>query len=446
MSGKGSTAAENCSPKTTTNVTSEDFNDEYNCDEDDDASFKSALDMPLHESFIKYSSSYVIPPQSFVNFCDNTSMSDSLVSEQFEDALDFLTLNEEQVDEENKLISTTTEYGNNNKPVVHYHSPKAEEHMETIEKTLVRTTPNSDKPVTNREDQSDLVSSIMSKKSEWVSIKQKRERATIQAMSFNQDKTCISIATDAGYIIRTIPQQNGNNTDSVVRIHQVSIPKGGTTHIQILHCTSLLAIVKKCAPRVLILVHAKTARIVKELPFTSAVRRIEMNKMSLVVLTADGVLHIFMFYNVDFNVKNRNAGIEFVERIPILHSSESARMITARAASTSGAFFDLCSHISEAENNTNIEDLRKRNRHSESFLVTKSAEGVGMVSLYSSTFSRSQNEEKSAFKLIKSFSAHSHSIMRIVMGGANDQTQHQKVLATASVKVCIFLSIELVLF
>merc|ERR1740136_446700 len=113
--------------------------------------------------------------------------------------------------------------------------------------------------------------------------------------------------------------------------------------------------------------------------------------MNLVTLTADGALHIFMFNILDVNVTPQNEGITFVQTIPILHSTESARMFTAQSASTSGAFFDLCSHVFQVDPKLHTGTI---SNGLESCLVTKSAEG----------------------------------------GGAN-QSQQQKIIATASTQV-----------
>jgi len=422
-----------------------------NDEDDDNASFKSALDVSLHESFLKYSSSYILPPQPFVDFCretleqqradneEDTSdhrlelLSSSLISEKFEDALSY--------DEDND----STDLSNSFEQLDHEKGAAAIPDIPE-KNDAVTTKDNEDlnkqgdggenpsacipKPAINI-DRDGAAQSDGSTKSEWISIDQEtiQVRATVQSLTFNQDKTCIAVATNEGYIIRTLPSMNGNEADeSTVRVHQVPIPKGGITHIQILHSTSLLAIVRKSAPRILALVHAKTARVVKELPFTSAVRRVEMNKMSLVTLTADGALHIFMFIILDVSASRQNEGISFIETIPILDSTESARIFTAQAASTSGAFFELSSHVFPVES---IAHADRHNDTGESFLVTKSAEGVGIVSVYKA-FRNLQQNGKPTLKLIKSFQAHGHGIARIAIGGAANHSQEKKIIATAS--------------
>jgi len=426
----------------------EDRNNNQNLDYDDDddnASFKSALDVSLHESFLRYSSSYILPPRPFVDFCNEDISSDSLISEQFEDAIshdddkisDDLSESFEQLGHE-KDRTTLIAGCSDNEPIT---TDKNNESKGTEEdgndEISGGNPPVCNPPISSIEparnaDEAGAVASDSSTKSEWINIDKeiRPTRATVQSLTFNQDRTCIAIATDEGYIIRTLPPLDGNEKDkAVVRVHQVPIPKGGTTHIQILHSTSLLAIVRKSTPRILALVHAKTARVVKELPFTSAVRRVEMNKMNLVILTADGALHIFMYNILDASVSRQNEGIMFLETIPILHSSESARMFTTQIASTTGAFFDLCSHVFQVD--TNGAQADEPAEVIESCLVTKSAEGVGIVSVYSAC-RNSQPNGKPKLNLVKNFHAHDHGIARIAIGGAANQSLKQKFIATAS--------------
>lgn len=428
----------------------EDCNNNQNLDYDDDddnASFKSALEDSLHESFLRYSSSYILPPRPFVDFCNENVSSASLISEQFEDAIsydedeNFTTLSEsfEQLDNENERPTLIAGCGDN-EPIITDNNNESKENGERGKdeisggNPLVCNPPMSTIEPTRNVDKVGEVPLNSSTKSEWINIDKEIRpvRATVQSLTFNQDRTCIAIATDEGYIIRTIPPLDGSETDkAVVRVHQVPIPKGGTTHIQILHSTSLLAIVRKSTPRVLALVHAKTARVVKELPFTSAVRRVEMNKMNLVILTADGALHIFMYNILDANATRQNEGIMFLETIPILHSSESARIFTAQNASTTGAFFDLCSHVFQVDTGAHTDGITEV---IESCLVTKSAEGVGIVSVYSAC-RNSEPNGKSTLKLVKNFHAHEHGIARIAIGGAANQSLQQKFIATASTQV-----------
>jgi len=134
-------------------------------------------------------------------------------------------------------------------------------------------------------------------------------------------------------------------------------------------------------------------------------------------------------YNIlDANATRQNEGIMFLETIPILHSSESARIFTAQNASTTGAFFDLCSHVFQVDTGAHADGIAEA---IESCLVTKSAEGVGIVSVYSACRNPEPNG-KSTLKLVKNFHAHDHGIARIAIGGAANQSLQQKFIATAS--------------
>ena len=327
--------------------------------------------------------------------------------------------------------------------------------------------------------------------------------STIQSFTFNQDKNCIAIATSNGYRIRTLPisslceqhqkQHNQtehtndtsihNQTNRVVKVHQVTYPLPGTTkrgskamgisHIQILYSTSVIAVVKNATPRLLSILHAKTAQCIIEIPFTNAIRRIEMNVLSLVVLTADGILHLFALKGGSSGSGNQDKVIEFIKAIPILHQSESTRMITANSAVMTGAFFDLSSHLfpyisnEESEGNNNqidsYNDDAYQNEKS-AWLVTKSNQGVGFISVYKTStktvyLTRESKETQATrsslletknlesentkivkktslcLELVKTFQAHTHGIVHVAIGGASDDNVKDKVFATTSLKV-----------
>ncbi len=358
-------------------------------------------------------------------------------------------------------------------------------------------------------------------------------RPKINSFTFNQDKDCIAIATSTGYRIRTLPlsmflpQRSQPQSDrqkqqlNHVKIHQVVYPppfsnnnnsnnsnksltsntnsnnhsNSGIAHIQIIHSTSVLFIVKKQTPRLLSIVHAKTAQLILDIPFTNAIRRIEANIASLIVLTADGLLHVFSLKGgkgsstgTDNEMQNtqQKKGIQFIKTIHILHSSESTRMVTAENAKTQGAFFDLSSHLfvgtstaaatsnngGSLQSKAKIPDGDSASSGGDSWLVAKSSEGVGYVSVYktstkvfyvtkeqkgrivgggrgndisiNSTVSATtttrrkpliQKKKKDCLELVETFQAHTHSIQRIAIGGASNVNLKQKVFATVSMKV-----------
>lgn len=321
---------------------------------------------------------------------------------------------------------------------------------------------------------------------------------TINSYSFNQDKNCIAIATSNGYRIRTLPASMRNCTDATygkdtslkrhqIKVHQMTYPpilpssksdrqkyhqqtqpqntKSGLSHIQILHSTSVIAVVKKSTPRVISILHAKTAQCILEIPFTNAIRRIELNIHTMAVLTADGILHIFHLKgNGGGSGEKKEKGVEFLQTISILHSSESTRMMTADSAKTSGAFFDLSSHLftSSSVKASRSSSIHKNGENASStspssWLVTKSDKGIGYISVYmscsktifmtkhhenvsnisSSKTPTIQKKTKVHMQLVETFQAHAHGIARIAIGGASNAKLEEKVFATVSVKVCV---------
>jgi hypothetical protein len=173
-----------------------------------------------------------------------------------------------------------------------------------------------------------------------------------------------------------------------------------------LHRTSLIAIVQTKTPRKLSLLHSKQGKVIKELPFTSAIRRMEMNKECLVVLTTDAMLHVFVY---------RNGSIDFVKTINILHENESTRMITAEGSATSCAFFDLSTHVVRGH----------------SYLVTKSCQSIGLVSVYSISC---KEDEPPQMNEILSFQAHNHSLSRIAIGLSDKIPIEGALIATCSLQ------------
>jgi len=340
---------------------------------DDDESFKSAIGSPLAESFTVYSHSVAAnhPPVSLQ--IDVSSDNDS----EFEDALseyyiecDDDSLESGHADEPGDRIDEDLD-GNNRPP------PGSEEDT-TL--TLPATTTNESINYAHPETKAKSIVPISSDSD---------RRPVIRSLTFNQDRDCIAIATSTGFQISTIDDHNGKRN-----VHKLDI-RGGTNCIQILHRTSLLAIVKSRTPRIVTLIHARNGRVVKELSFTSAVRRVEMNKLCMVVLTASGELHVFTYKRT----MESDAHLEFLIKIDILHDSESARTMTAEGALVQGAYFDLTSHLTDGC----------------AWLVAKSKDGVGVVSVYK--IACEGNTALSTIELVESFTAHNNGISRIAIGG-----------------------------
>eukprot|EP00551_Chaetoceros_affinis_P007518 CAMPEP_0203684910 /NCGR_PEP_ID=MMETSP0090-20130426/48275_1 /ASSEMBLY_ACC=CAM_ASM_001088 /TAXON_ID=426623 /ORGANISM="Chaetoceros affinis, Strain CCMP159" /LENGTH=983 /DNA_ID=CAMNT_0050554091 /DNA_START=64 /DNA_END=3018 /DNA_ORIENTATION=- len=296
----------------------------------------------------------------------------------------------------------------------------------------------------------------------------------------------VSKSSPSKLLINNSMNSNNNNNNDSSSSNRSS--NTGVSHIQIMHSTSVLFIVKKQTPRLLSIVHAKTAQLILDIPFTNAIRRIEANIASLVVLTADGLLHVFSLKvgsgssdnaggggkHSELQMKQQKKGIQFLKTIEILHSTESTRMMTAENAKTQGAFFDLSSHLftTTAEDTSSAKTKAKMGNDGRgsssgsdgaSWLVTKSNEGVGYVSVFKSSTKviyvtkeqkgpkggvdvaaggstntkrkpMIQKKKKDCMELIHTFQAHDHGIARIAIGGASDVHLKQKVFATVSLK------------
>lgn len=136
----------------------------------------------------------------------------------------------------------------------------------------------------------------------------------IHSCNFNQDNTCLSLATTHGYRIFSIAA-NAQHNDAIGLIHSSVIQadtydvdgkgKGGVQIAKMLYCTSLLAIVYANNPRLLSIEDASAGNATTatkspngntvrcERAFGSRIIRVELNRRRLVVLTSDGLLHVF---------------------------------------------------------------------------------------------------------------------------------------------------------
>jgi len=350
--------------------------DDFEYEGSDDDSFKSAIESPLAGPFTLYSHSVVTNPMSLQI---EVSSEHSGFEDEFEDALS------------------------------EYYSDHDDNSVEIIHSDEIREHINIPRPRSEQKDASISISASQSAAGKNESAthspsKAMPKRPVVRSLVFNQDRDCIAIATSAGFQIQTIDNVNGKSN-----VHTLDI-RGGTNCIQILHRTSLLAIVKSKTPRILSLIHARNGSVVKELSFTSAVRRVEMNKLCVVVLTASGELHVFAYSRK----KNGSADLEFLIKIEILHETESGRMMTADGAMMQGAFFDLTSHLVNGC----------------AWLVTKSKDGIGFLSVYKIACDALDDKGGSplaTIELVRTFYAHDHGIARIAIGGVGSVKDSDKV-------------------
>lgn len=393
------------------------FFKDFDQDEEDNESFKSAIEFPITESFTAYSH-HVVCINDFspdIDLSSHDSDFEDANSEEYSD-LDESPPEEwngRNLERERQHPSASSQVlGNKNGegnilPVVK--NDRSREERRDVHRML---------------DKGSVPMVKESSSSSSSSVNPNLAAQIIKSMSFNQDRDCLALALSKGIQIRTMDDLTKSH------VHKLDI-KGGTNCIQVLHRTSLVAVTKSRTPRIVSLIYAKNGNVLKDLSFTSAVRRIEMNRLCMVILTASGELHIFVLEE-----GKRRQGIRFLASIGLLHKSESSRIMTAEGASLQGSFFDLASHATT---------------DGESWLVAKSMEGVGYVSVYKITWksstamsssgnsvnhSQEASLEKPAIKLVNTVCAHNHSISKIALCGMSHSstTKSDLLFATTSVK------------
>ena len=102
------------------------------------------------------------------------------------------------------------------------------------------------------------------------------------SVNFNQDHSCIAVGTRKGYSI--------TNCDPFGRVY--SNPSGPTSLVEMLFCTSLVALVatsdsdpkSNASPRRLQIVNTKRQSVICELLFPTAILGVKLNRRRLVVI------------------------------------------------------------------------------------------------------------------------------------------------------------------
>eukprot|EP00591_Stephanopyxis_turris_P005685 CAMPEP_0195509708 /NCGR_PEP_ID=MMETSP0794_2-20130614/2564_1 /TAXON_ID=515487 /ORGANISM="Stephanopyxis turris, Strain CCMP 815" /LENGTH=522 /DNA_ID=CAMNT_0040636991 /DNA_START=139 /DNA_END=1707 /DNA_ORIENTATION=- len=184
--------------------------------------------------------------------------------------------------------------------------------------------------------------------------------------------------------------------------HDTPTPtQNGISCIRMLHSTSLLAIIYQSTPRCLNLVHAESNAILGQLFFVAAVRRVEMNRCKICVLTADGKLHVFSLEDM-----------KLIRSLPLVNSREIATRVMAPLYASLPGYYYCMSHHTE-----------------ECFMVCRSSVKVGMVSVWDGTDGVNEGGD-GMLKWVKRFKAHDHGIACMAIGGKVGE-QH---LATSSQK------------
>jgi len=256
--------------------------------------------------------------------------------------------------------------------------------------------------------------------SPWKVISNKipKEQPQINSISFNHEKNCISIGTSLGFIVRTVHPKRYKSIDQRERLQQISQEvRGGVSLCEMLHSTSLLAIVKTFYPRTLTLLHTKLApssspcKILCEINFGAAIRHVELNRQHFFVLTADAKLHIF-----DMKTLKRLKSFNI-----LVVDKEPNRWVFHWNATTVGAFWDVSVLFKDNQGQSESKNIGSASSEEKGWIVCKSAEDVGVVNVY----------DASNLRVVCKAKAHEHSIARIAIGGKG---RNQK-FATASIKV-----------
>ncbi|KAL7538530.1 hypothetical protein ACHAXR_010371 [Thalassiosira sp. AJA248-18] len=318
---------------------------------------------------------------------------------------------------------------------------------------------------------SNIASNPSSSNSSW-SVLSEKERPLVRSITFNRDRTCLIVSTTTGVRIRMLESLHlslenldggdNNNTQSSW-IHDVPLPPDGATYAQLLHSTSLLAVVKPSSPRCCFLYNAKDASSpLAALPLSAAVKRVELQRRVLAAMTVDLRLHVFHMTDSDggsdVQQNNGNGDSEgvtekkslrptLITTLNIFHPSDSPRNVTRGLNGfNAGSYFDLSTHedapylVCKSFNGkpgtvrvydpTTIHNLAN---------VASCNASIGSGSAVSTTSSWDKYNSPPASKknrrrlhLLTTINAHDHSVTRMVIGGGGNE--QQTFLATVSSK------------
>lgn len=311
-----------------------------------------------------------------------------------------------------------------------------------------------------------------------------KSTAIVHSINFNRDRTCLILSTSVGVRIRTLqsmdysllPHNNAstsNNTNATKSnisndswVHDIPL-QGGASYAQLLHSTSLLAVVQPHSPRCCFLYNAKNAsNALAALPFGAAVKRIELTRRVLVVITVDGKLHIFHMKNeanattIDGDeggdTQKRNAlRPTWIQTLNSMHPTDTVRNLSRGLdALYAGSYFDLspnedtpylvCKSFNKTAGTIRVYDptqvteveitslggnVSVGNKSNATFSVSN-GEAISVTT--SSSWENSCNSPiakkkmKRRIHLLATIDAHEHSVTRMLIGGS--------FLATASAK------------
>jgi len=315
--------------------------------------------------------------------------------------------------------------------------------------------------------------------SSW-SILSETERPIVRSITFNRDRTCLIVSTTRGVRVRTLESlhsslQNlkvdvdNNNNNNNHWMHDVPLPPDGATYAQLLHNTSLLAVVKPSSPRCCYLYNAKNASSsLAVLPLSAAVKRVELQRRVLVAMTVDLRLHVFHMTDGGGDVtqqkngtgnnnhrgglltgKNKKLRPTLITTLNIYHPSDSPRNVTRGLdAFNAGSYFDLstnedspylvCKSFNGTQGTVRVYD--PTTVHNTASITSCNASVGSGRSAKSTTSSWYNNfnynslheakKIKRRIQLLTTIETHNHSITRMLIGGGGKEKQ--TFLATAS--------------
>lgn len=303
-----------------------------------------------------------------------------------------------------------------------------------------------------------------SSNSSWSLLSESNERPTIHSITFNRDRTCLVVSTSVGVRIRTLESIhlmnddniNYNQSNNLTYAYDVPLLPDGATYCQILHNTSLIAVIKPSTPRCCYLYNAKNAAFpLAALPLSAAVKRVELTRRVLAALTGDGRVHVFhmadggedLTQDMNDAVGRKALRPTWIQTLNIMHPTDSCRSLSRGLDIFNvGSYFDLsCEEeqqllVCKSFNGTSgtirvydptvVEEVSIINRNSSSNVSVGSGTGSNASSwdYYQST--TPTKKKKRRINLLSTINAHEHSVTRMVIGSSGSQS----FLATTSSK------------
>lgn len=214
---------------------------------------------------------------------------------------------------------------------------------------------------------------------------QESQKELVHSIMFNQDNTCIALSTSLGYRIFSIDSRNRKDKSrNIVDLLQSAavLSKNGVLITKMLYCTSLLALVYAKNPRLLSIEDVSMNNMRCEKVFTSNIVRVDLNRVRVVVLTADGILHVFDL-----------ASMRLLNSVAVVPSTQARRVFKNPISGDPGRFFILSCLTNTAAHN---------------WLVCRNVECAGAIIVFNAMNMKMENMTK----------AHVHEITSMAVGSS----------------------------